>query len=68
MKQTWGQSTDHEALFCKSDAIGLAKKIAASQTFRFEFVPFNGNTQVAQFDVRGLQPHLDRVLAAGKKK
>jgi type VI secretion system protein VasI len=68
VKQNWSQSTDNEALFFKGDAVGLAKKIAQTQTFKFEFVPFNGSPQVAQFDVRGFPPHLDKLLSTCKKK
>jgi type VI secretion system protein VasI len=68
VKQNWSQSTDNEALFSRGDAVGLAKKIAQAKIFKFEFVPFNGSTQVVQFDVRGFQPHLDKILEACKKK
>jgi hypothetical protein len=68
IKQKWSESTNNKALFCESDIVGLSKKIAQSQTLKFEFVPFNGSPQVVQFDVRGFRQHLDKILETCKKK
>jgi type VI secretion system protein VasI len=66
--QNWEQSTDNEALFFKGDTIGLARKIAQAQTLKFKFVPFKGSPQTVQFDVRGFQSHLDKLLSICKTK
>ena len=56
-KQRWGESTNGEALFAPR-AIALAKKINKSKKMLFEFTPYNSNSQLAEFDVRGLEPYL----------
>jgi hypothetical protein len=67
IKQKWSEATNNEALFSSSPK-DLAQRIAKAKTFKFEFVPFNGSTQVAQFNVQGFQEHLDKLLATCKKR
>jgi Type VI secretion system VasI, EvfG, VC_A0118 len=71
----WSESTDHKALFASDiiyDQLGnisassggaaeFAKQLANASAFTFEFTPFDGSTQTARFDVRGLRDHLNRV-------
>jgi hypothetical protein len=42
-------------------AIKLAKELAQAGTLTFQFTPFDGTTQVARFDLRGLYPHLHKL-------
>ena len=56
-RHTWSQSTDREALFA-SNSVALARRIASAKTFRVQFTPFNGNPQVAEFTVTGLDQKL----------
>ena len=57
LKQRWSESTNGEALFAPK-AISLARKLNKSRTMLFEFTPYNSNSQLAEFDVRGLEPYL----------
>ncbi len=59
----WTKSTSGEALFAPN-AIGFAKQLAASQTFMFEFTPFQKRETTVKFDVRGLEAHLNKVSSA----
>lgn len=84
---SWGESTDHKALFASDliwgeqwdSLIGMnapkvvaysggvvefAKKLAGASKLTFQFTPFDGSPQVAQFDVRGLNPHLHKIAEA----
>lgn len=56
-KQRWSESTDGKALFAPR-SIALAKKISQSKIMLFEFTPYNSNSQLADFDVQGLEPYL----------
>ena len=56
-KQRWSESTNNEALFAPK-SIALARKINKSDTMIFEFTPYHSNSQLAEFDVRGLEPYL----------
>jgi hypothetical protein len=60
----WSESTDHKALFTQYEGVGFAKKLAETQTFTFQFTPFDGSPQVARFDLRGLDVHLHKVAEA----
>jgi hypothetical protein len=59
----WSESTDHQALFI-GNGQALAKELSKANAFTFQFTPFDGSPQVAQFDVRGLDPHLHKVAEA----
>lgn len=75
---SWGESNDHKALFASDliydatghasafsgGAIKLAKELAQAGTLTFQFTPFDGTTQVARFDLRGLDPHLHKLAEA----
>jgi hypothetical protein len=55
VKQYWRDSLDGRALFAPN-GLPIAKKLLTSNSFAFEFTPFNAsNIQVATFDVRGLK-------------
>lgn len=74
----WGESNDHKALFASDlildatghtaaisgGAIKLAKELSQASTLTFQFTPFDGTTQVARFDLRGLDPHLHKLAEA----
>jgi type VI secretion system protein VasI len=71
----WGESNDHKALFASDQiydakgetsafsggAIKFAKKLFQASMLTFQFTPFDGTTQVARFDLRGLDPHLHKL-------
>ena len=59
-KERWSESTDNEALFAPN-AIGLAKKLNKAERMLFEFTPYNSNSQLAEFDVRGLNYYLSEI-------
>jgi hypothetical protein len=67
VKQSWSESTDSKALFA-GNGLAIAKSIGGAETLRIELTPFNSSPQVIQFDVRGFKEHLDKILAACKKK
>lgn len=74
----WSESADNKALFAsdiifdQSGAIAayeggaaeFAKQLANASMFTFQFTPFDGNTQTARFNVRGLRDHLNNVAEA----
>jgi type VI secretion system protein VasI len=74
----WNESTADDALFADTEAYGmrtkiefpagplvlLAKELAKAKTLTFQFTPFNGNPQVATFDLRGSETHIGRVAEA----
>jgi hypothetical protein len=60
----WSESTDHKALFTQGESVGFSKKLAETQTFTFEFTPFDGSPEVARFDLRGLDVHLHKLAEA----
>jgi type VI secretion system protein VasI len=74
----WGESNDHRTLFASdliSDARGepsafsggaikFAKELSQASALTFQFTPFDGTTQIARFDLRGLDPHLHKVAEA----
>lgn len=74
--ESWGESTDHKALFASvhdssgdvaafsGGAAEFAKKLAGISKLTFQFTPFDGSPQVARFDVRGLDNHLGKVAEA----
>ena len=59
----WSESTDHKALFI-GNGQALARELSKANSFTFRFTPFDGSPQVAQFDVRGLDPYLHKVAEA----
>ena len=59
----WSESTDHKSLFI-GNGMALAKELSKANAFTFQFTPFEGSPQVAQFDVRGLDPHLHKLAEA----
>lgn len=56
-KERWSQATSGDALFAPQP-IGLARKMVKGERMLFEFVPYNSNAQIAEFDIRGLKPYL----------
>ena len=74
--ENWSESTDHDALFASDTIwnnheptfsggrIDFAKKLAGASRLTFQFTPFDGNPQVARFDLRGLDAHLHTVAEA----
>lgn len=66
-RQNWSQSTDNEALFAPR-ALDLARRIAAADRMRFEFVPFNASPQTVEFNVRGLKDRLTSLEAVCSKR
>lgn len=59
----WVESTNHSGLFT-DDPVGFSKQLLAAQKFAFEFMPFDANPAVAQFDLKGLSSHLPKVAEA----
>jgi Type VI secretion system VasI, EvfG, VC_A0118 len=74
--ESWGESTDHKALFADELAysgdvvypagapVNLAKQLARAKTLIFQFTPFDGSPQTMRFDLRGLDRHIDKVAEA----
>lgn len=74
----WDDSTDHKSLFADDfvrdekgsvtafggGSVLYAKKLAAAQTFTFQFTPFYGNPQTLRFVVRSLSTHLPKLAEA----
>jgi hypothetical protein len=56
----WFISEDHTAVSTRHEK-DFVKMLAASQTFLFEFKPYQKNLTEIKFDVRGLTPHLDKI-------
>jgi hypothetical protein len=50
--QLWQQSTDGEGLFSPS-GVTFAKRLAKTKRLRLQFIPFNSNPQVIEFDTAG---------------
>jgi hypothetical protein len=66
-RSVWSESTDNRALFAPNP-VALAHRLARAQTLRFEFTPFNANTQIAEFALQGLRDHLQKLdEACGRK-
>lgn len=61
--QTWGKSTDGEALFARS-AISLARRLAGARRLTFQFTPYNSNPATSTFDLEGLAQELPKVAEA----
>ena len=59
-KQTWGQSTDGEALFARKP-IALGKKLYTGKKLRVEFTPFNAAPVTANFNFDGIDEYLPQV-------
>lgn len=58
--QYWGESTDGDAAFAPQ-AISFLKSLRGAETLKIEFVPFNSNPATVEFDLRGLEPHLNEI-------
>lgn len=58
--QLWSESTDGEAAFAP-DPVNLLRQLQNASTLRIEFNPFNSGLAVAEFDTRGVKPHLVEV-------
>lgn len=63
--QLWGESTDNDAAFAPNP-ISLAKKLANAETLKFEFTPHNADPVIAEFDMRGVKPHIQKVAKTCK--
>jgi hypothetical protein len=61
--ERWSKATSGDALFAPNAKV-FAKKLAASQTFMFEFTPFQKSETMVKFDVGGLEAHLNKVSSA----
>jgi type VI secretion system protein VasI len=59
----WVESTNRSGLFT-DDPVGFSKQLVAAQKFAFEFMPFDANPAVVQFDSKGLGSHLSKVAEA----
>ncbi|HML94178.1 MAG TPA: type VI secretion system-associated protein TagO [Thermodesulfobacteriota bacterium] len=55
--ERWSQSTSGDTLFAPQP-IALARKMVSANKMLFEFVPYNSNAQIAEFDIWGLKPYL----------
>jgi hypothetical protein len=55
--QLWSDSTDNKALFSPS-GVALAKRLAKTKRLRLQFVPYNSDPQVVEFETAGF----DRVI------
>jgi hypothetical protein len=76
--ESWNESSDHEALFADNEAysmrsdvvypagavVMLAKELGRARKLTFQFTPFDGSSQVAQFDLTGLGARLGKVAEA----
>lgn len=62
-RQRWTLSTDKKSLFAPR-SIALARQIAVAERLRFQFTPAVAETQIAEFDVRGLAARLGEVAQA----
>ena len=59
----WSESTDHKAVF--SDApVALARKLAKTQEWVFEFTPFDAGSVTVSFRTTGLEAVLPKVAQA----
>lgn len=58
--QYWSESTDGDAVFAPQ-AISLLKSMRGAETLKIEFIPFNENPATVEFDLRGLEPHLNEI-------
>jgi type VI secretion system VasI family protein len=58
--QLWEKTINGEAAFSPS-AISLLQKIQGAKILRIQFEAFNSGVATAEFDVRGLKPHLEEV-------
>ncbi len=61
--QSWGKSTDGEALFAPHP-IQLAKSMLGAEEMIFEFLPFNSSLALVRFNLRGFYSHIGKVAAA----
>ncbi|WP_435641759.1 type VI secretion system-associated protein TagO [Micavibrio aeruginosavorus] len=63
--QYWNESTNSESVFAPNP-ISLLRQMKDAQTLKIEFNPFNANLATAEFDLRGLTPHLEDVAKTCK--
>lgn len=57
-EESWGESTDNEALFSPRP-IPFIRRIVGAKTLRLEFTPFNSAPALMQFDVTGFDDRID---------
>ena len=53
-KKRWSISTDNKAMFVRKP-IGFIKKLMKHSTLLVEFIPYNDNRKLVEFDVSGLE-------------
>lgn len=58
--QLWDESTDGDAAFAPNP-VSLLRQVQNASTLRIEFNPFNSGLAIAEFDMRGVKPHLEEV-------
>ncbi|MBZ5614157.1 MAG: type VI secretion protein [Acidobacteriia bacterium] len=62
-QQSWSEAADHTGLFAP-DPIGLARRLAQTETFLFEYKPFQKQPTTVEFKVKGLTEKLGPVEEA----
>jgi hypothetical protein len=65
LRQTWGESSDHNALFSPNPASLLAE-IKRSDKFMIEHKRFHGGAEVTEFDTRSFREGIDKLSGACK--
>lgn len=60
MTKGWRISDDHTAIFVAHEK-DFVRTLSVSQTFLFEFRPYQKTDTEIKFDVRGLASHLDKI-------
>ena len=63
LRQTWNQATNYQGLFAP-DPIALARQLARTDTFLFEYLPFQQRPHTVEFKVGGLADKLNAVADA----
>jgi hypothetical protein len=63
LRQTWGQATNYQGLFAP-DAIALARQLTKTETFLFEYQPFQQRPHTVEFKVGGLAAKMQAVADA----
>lgn len=56
-QQVWSESSNHQGLFA-SDPIGLARRLTKTDSFLFEYKPFQKQPKTVEFKVNGLADKL----------
>lgn len=60
--ENWEDLINDESIFAPN-AIPLARKMAEADSMLIEFTPYNQNTALLRFDLRGLKPHLEELAS-----